>query len=118
MQTLNQTLDLHKWVRRQLWRYSYNGEKCIKNRLVDMFHSEMDIVSKNQIIDEFTKPTSSIRLIIATSAFGMGIDIPDVGAVLVPGMPKTSLSLWQLFGRAGRDGGRQCWQNIMHTRVP
>lgn len=46
------------------------------------------------------------RLLCATSAFGMGVDVPDVRFVVLDALPESLPDLVQQFGRAGRDGGR------------
>lgn len=48
-----------------------------------------------------------IQLMVCTSAFGMGIDQPDIDVVVRVGCPPTLEQLVQEFGRAGRDA-RHC----------
>jgi ATP-dependent DNA helicase RecQ len=48
--------------------------------------------------------SGSASLMIATKAFGLGIDVPDVRFVVVLFMPPSVSELYQLWGRAGRDG--------------
>ena len=45
-----------------------------------------------------------MRLIIASSAFGLGVDIPDIARIVNWGLPNTLEDLVQETGRAGRDG--------------
>jgi superfamily II DNA helicase RecQ len=60
--------------------------------------------AKQEIQTIFTKPTSHIRCLIASTAFGMGIDIPDIELVIHWGVSSTVLNYWQEVGRCGRDG--------------
>ncbi|CAC5401108.1 unnamed protein product [Mytilus coruscus] len=82
------------------------GEKrfCGDYRLVEMFHSAIPEDRKKYILEEFKKTDSKIRCVIATVAFGMGIDIPDIRNVVHWGAPKSILSYWQEVGRCARDG--------------
>ncbi len=72
-------------------------------RLVDMFMSCTDQEVKDSIIKLFSK-TSNLRVIVATMAFGMGIDCPNVRQVIHYGSPSDVESYVQETGRAGRDG--------------
>ena len=74
-----------------------------KFRLVDVFTSVTDQHQKDGIIDAFTR-SSQLRIVIATVAFGMGIDCPDVRQIVHVGLPDDSESYIQETGRAGRDG--------------
>lgn len=74
-----------------------------KFRVVDMFTAITDTNVKNQIIKSFTSP-SSLRIVIATMAFGMGIDCPDVHTIINLGPPEDIDFYIQQTGRAGRDG--------------
>src|SRR5947207_6563707 len=59
---------------------------------------------KHQISLEFSKPgcKSSIRIILATDAMGMGVDNPDIALVVQYGLTKSMCSLNQRAGRVAR----------------
>ena len=60
---------------------------------------------------------SCLRVVIATVAFGMGIDCPDVRQVIHIGAPSDIESYVQETGRAGRDGHQLLLFYYTRTRV-
>lgn len=69
---------------------------------VDHYHGALDAATRTKTQEAFL--SGDLPLIVATNAFGMGIDRPDVRFVLHYNMPGSLEAYYQEAGRAGRDG--------------
>ncbi|RZL92696.1 MAG: ATP-dependent DNA helicase RecQ [Variovorax sp.] len=69
---------------------------------VALYHGKLGRAERRQAHDAFM--TGGVRVMVATNAFGMGIDKPDIRFVLHYQMPSGMDSYYQESGRAGRDG--------------
>jgi RecQ family ATP-dependent DNA helicase len=69
---------------------------------VGSYHGKLPQTERDSLQDKFHK--NEIDILIATSAFGMGVNKPDIRNIINWQMPDSIESYYQMVGRAGRDG--------------
>ena len=81
-----------------------DAPKVAKNRMLTLYHAQYPEHERQRIVDELVQGKSKLRIIFATVAFGIGLDIRNIQQVIHIGVPYTMEEYFQEAGRAGRDG--------------
>lgn len=77
-----------------------------ENRIFAQYHAPQTAVTKSLIIKELSSNSPKIRVVFATVAMGMGVDIPTIRHIIHIEPPRTIREYIQETGRAGRDGSK------------
>ncbi|XP_015747113.1 PREDICTED: Werner syndrome ATP-dependent helicase homolog [Acropora digitifera] len=86
--------------------FPINADKIPENCLFGQFHAPQTEQMKQQMLKQLTckSSNSTIRVVFATIAIGIGVNIPSIRQVIHIGAPRTLESYYQQIGRGGRDG--------------
>lgn len=77
----------------------------LHNGVVEIYNGRLSASEKKRVYDRFASAKPSERLLLlATNAFGMGVDKPDIRYVVHAQIPGSIEAYYQEVGRAGRDG--------------
>jgi len=101
---------LHKFSDGRIIIYAGTRKKCEELsesisrdfKDVNYYHAGLSKEERDQAQEDFEK--GSVRILVATNAFGMGVDLPDVRLVVHYRIPANIDSYYQEIGRGGRDG--------------
>jgi superfamily II DNA/RNA helicase len=116
--SVHQAVD---WVVYQLIRLSSEyttdaaaGSKCVFN-VVRPFTAHVAQYDRDTAHEEFRTRSSCIRIMVATTSLGLGINFPDVDRIITWKFPLTKSlgDIWQRIGRGARGAGRTCQAYIM-----
>ncbi len=90
---------------KDLDRYADLLRRALPDRRVMIYHGRLDSQEKKRIYKHFidSQPEENL-LLIATNAFGMGVDKPDIRCIVHAQLPGSVEAYFQEVGRAGRDG--------------
>ena len=92
----------HRKKSKQYGTRAFSEEFEGKGFLCDYFDADAEDYHKREVLEKFEEGT--IKIIFATNAFGMGIDIPDIRVIIHYLIPESIEQYYQEVGRAGRDG--------------
>jgi len=107
--TVQQVVNIFKIIKKSLNEYITEPPgvaSLLPFRLIDMFTAGTKSEMRQRILSVFSKKDCRLRVILATSAFGLGVDCPDITRIINWGPPPTLEDLLQQSGRAGRDGSQ------------
>lgn len=89
--------------------YPPGASEISDNQLVGMFHSQTHDHNKEVILLSFGRSDGIVRVLIATSVIGMGVNLIGVNATIHYGAPRFLDDYFQKIGRAGRSGEPSTW---------
>ena len=106
--SLDMCADLYAHFHFELGEGSYypqGAPQLSEHRLFGMFHASTSQHNKDIILQSLQIPDGVVRVVFATVALGMGINLKDVNTIIHYGAPKSVEDYFQESGRGGGSGG-------------
>ena len=86
------------------------------NRVVGIYHAHTHSKYKERVLSSFKSLSGTIRVVVATTALGMGVNFPDVKYIVHAGLERSLVDYIQAAGRAGRNGTMATsWHSVQQT---
>ena len=107
-QSLDMCADLYAHFHYELGYSSYypaGSPHLSDHRLFGMFHSCTPQHNKDVILESLQHPDGVVRVVFATIALGMGVNLKEVNTIIHYGAPRSVEDYFQESGRGGRSGG-------------
>ena len=105
--TMDMCADLYGYFLHSLGESSYfppAAPQVSDNRLFGMYHSSTPSYNKQVVLQSLLKPDGVVRVVFATNALGMGVNMAKVNRIIHYGAPRSIDDYFQESGRAGRSG--------------
>ena len=104
---INQVAKLHEWLMASLGGYAWTdniegviqGERSFEKRLICQYHKSIGAAHEQQILETFHRSDSTLRVLVSTVAFGIGVNISDIQYVIHWGLSQSVAHYWQEVGR-------------------
>lgn len=118
LQTYKKTFDLEELAKTGKKPKSKSSKKQADDfsddNIAEAYHAGLTSQQRKRIQNQFIK--GKLKIIVATLAFGMGINMPNIRAVIHYNMPKSIENYVQEIGRAGRDGEQSLCYLFLETQ--
>lgn len=112
--SLNSCADLFATFQQVMGSKQYYPDGAAEisdNRLFGMFHANTTQHNKEVILNSLSHPDGVVRVVFATVALGMGVDVKEITSIIHYGAPRSIDDYFQESGRGGRSG-EQCVSTI------
>ena len=91
---MDEVANIYGWLMESLGDMAWTSHPhCADNQRVEMFHGSTHITSQKRITSAFATSRSILRIVVATMAFGMGVQVEDVDHIIHWGPAKRYVAL-------------------------